>query len=418
MSLHSSQNEVSRNARWHHGRFALLCHGFIGTMHQTPSEAIKYAIPTDLRLIVMSTQSHLKHIVRPNEVAGGVDIFVHSWNPSVATFIDARYRPTLRASLHEQVNRSLHKAQSQALSIGRAAMLMRTYERWNRHLYEMALVIRNDLVVGAPVVMERLHTGHIWFAVICCQQEPETPAQQAEAGRQCGVAKQSRRPHSMLSPCSIDRQWGMGRGGRPAEISLGYYVMDWWFAAEPRVVASWMNIATSWDLYVALLKEHSLHHALFSHYVWPVHVHDVLNLTAQIRFADLQTGLARNAHALLKRDKPLRDCPYTSLGGEAVSQQELLDAPLSKSHFDRAGLYFGYFPRRMAPFARMCPYIQRQRPVVCCNQSCGTQQCDEPTRMGLASTFQICASAVAGPRALINHSHRRRSLTPIAPSKH
>jgi hypothetical protein len=177
--------------------------------------------------------------------------------------------------------------------------------------------------------------------------------------------------------------------------------MDWWFAAEPRVVSTWINIDRQWDVYLGLLKRRRLAGAaLFSHYVWPLHVHDVLNMTAEMRFADLQTGLARNAYGLLRRDKPLRDCPYASVGGEAVSERALLDAPLDEAKYDDEGLYFGHFPRRIAPLARMCPYTQRRTPIACCNQSCGPQQCDEPTQKALRTTLHICASAAAGPRTL------------------
>ena len=192
-----------------HSRFALLCHGFIGTMHQTPSETIHYSMKTDPRVVAISTQSQLANIVNANAEAG-VDVFVHSWNPTIYDFVDAQYGDSLRASLHEPVDRTLPKAQSQALSIGRAALLMRAHERRHRHAYRMALVIRNDLVIGAPVAFEALSPGHIWFALICCWYVPETAAQRAAAERRCGAPSDSRKADWVLSPCQISHQWGHG----------------------------------------------------------------------------------------------------------------------------------------------------------------------------------------------------------------
>eukprot|EP00966_Prymnesium_polylepis_P142489 3289854-Prymnesium_polylepis.1 len=65
-------------------RYALLCHGFIGTMHQTPSETIKFSMKPDARVVTISAQSQMTNIVRAN--AAGVDVFVHSWNPAISEF--------------------------------------------------------------------------------------------------------------------------------------------------------------------------------------------------------------------------------------------------------------------------------------------------------------------------------------------
>ena len=146
-------------------------------MHQTPTDTIHYGMQPDARVTAISAQSHLANIVGANAGRGGVDIFVHSWNPAVSAFIDSQYGGSLRASLHEPVDRTLPKSRSQALSIGRAALLMRAHERRRRHEYQLALVIRNDLVIGAPVFLERLTRSHVWFALICCWYAPENAAQ-------------------------------------------------------------------------------------------------------------------------------------------------------------------------------------------------------------------------------------------------
>lgn len=147
-------------------RFAVLTHGFIGTMHNSPAETIKYGKSCDPRLVVGATQTQVQHLLRPNAEAG-VDVFTHSWNPDVGSFVDRQYGHFLRASLHQPVNSSLEKPRSQALSIGRAALMMRAYERRKGREYAMALVIRNDLVVGAPVDLRAFKPPFVWFATLC-----------------------------------------------------------------------------------------------------------------------------------------------------------------------------------------------------------------------------------------------------------
>ncbi|KAL1508103.1 hypothetical protein AB1Y20_007696 [Prymnesium parvum] len=394
------------------GRFALLCHGFIGTMHQTPSESIRYAMPPDPRVSSASAASHLLHVVAPHAATGGVDVFVHSWNPLLSRLVDAAYGDALRASLHEPVDPSLHKVRSQALSIGRAALLMRAHERRHAHAYRLALVVRNDLVVGAQVRLEALLPQHVWFALICCWYEPETPRERRAAAARCGAPSAGRRADTLLSPCRISHQWGMGRQ-QEAEADLGYYVMDWWFAAAPSVVLSWLDIATHWEKYMSALRARVKGGAVFSHYVWPVHVHDMINQTASVRFADLQTALARNALGLLRKSLPLRDCPYATLNGAPVpphkSAQAMLDLPQREADFDEAGLYFGRFSRRMAPMARMCPYTQQPEPIVCCGQRCGEMTCDAATRQGLNATRRVVESVATRVGRMLNKSVIRDS---------
>ena len=50
------------------------------------------------RLVKLCSATHIEHIVRANEAAGGVDVFVHSWNPEIASVLDRAYAPHLRAS--------------------------------------------------------------------------------------------------------------------------------------------------------------------------------------------------------------------------------------------------------------------------------------------------------------------------------
>lgn len=89
-------------------KYALLLCGLIGTLrggcascaagfsrkHHEPEGA-------SARLVAYVAESHLKHVVRPDAAAGGVDVIVHTWNPEAAVFVDAQYGRHLRISLHQ-----------------------------------------------------------------------------------------------------------------------------------------------------------------------------------------------------------------------------------------------------------------------------------------------------------------------------
>ena len=55
----------------------------------------------DSRLVKLCSATHVEHIVRANEAAGGVDVFVHSWNPELASVLDRAYAPHLRSRWEE-----------------------------------------------------------------------------------------------------------------------------------------------------------------------------------------------------------------------------------------------------------------------------------------------------------------------------
>ena len=175
-------------------------------MHQSPENAIREERPLDARIVRMSARTHLAFVVRPN----GADVFVHTWNPSAARLVSTEYGSSLVAALHERINRSLPKARSQALSIGRAAQLMRGHERRHVHAYQMALVMRNDLVLGEHLAMEEFTPAFLWFATICCERQARERRQKAALAQACGsspsLAETASMQHSLVGHCTLDSQ--------------------------------------------------------------------------------------------------------------------------------------------------------------------------------------------------------------------
>lgn len=130
--------------------YALVLHGLVGSLSWSPSAALWRNDPGSTKLITFCAQSHLAYVVRENWRNGGVDIFLHSWNPELASYIDLAYGQWLRGSSHQQPEFA-DKARSQAVSLGRASSLMYGHELTRGRQYTIALVLRYDAFVSAPI---------------------------------------------------------------------------------------------------------------------------------------------------------------------------------------------------------------------------------------------------------------------------
>ena len=175
-------------------KFALIVHGMIGTILWSPSAALWRHDQGSPRVVKLCAASHMEHIVRANlpacdcgarrsrQRAGGVDVFLHSWNPELARYLDAAYQPHLRGSLH-QPPEFAEKTRSQSLSLARAAALMREREASLGHAYALAFVMRHDLFVAAPVMLSGFDPRKITFSEHCCPRDAVTDAERALVDR-------------------------------------------------------------------------------------------------------------------------------------------------------------------------------------------------------------------------------------------
>lgn len=166
--------------------FALVVHGMLGTILWSPSAALWRGNQGSPRLVKVCSATHVEHIVRANEAAGGVDVFVHSWNPELAEVLDRAYAPHLRSSLHE-LPLYAEKVRSQSLSIARAVRLLRRHERQAAFAYRLVFVMRHDLVVAAPILLASFDPSHITFSEHCCTRDAVTPAERAAVDTRCGA---------------------------------------------------------------------------------------------------------------------------------------------------------------------------------------------------------------------------------------
>ena len=163
----------------------------------------------------------------------------------------------------------------------------------------------------------------------------------------------------VVSHCTVDR-FGGHVAGRTPSVDAAYFVLDWWIAARADVLASWRRIPEEWPAYVALAARLRLPKTLWSHYLWPMHLHDVLNATDRLRFAVSRVSLARLALPLLHRPGACPVDPKVRM----VRPYDAGDAPLPADP--------GVFGARFAPMAAQCPYAT-DAPAVCCGEkrSCG-----------------------------------------------
>jgi hypothetical protein len=188
-------------------RYALVVHGLVGSLSWSPSAALWRNDPGSTKLIKFCSASHLAYIVRSNR-RHGVDVFVHSWNPELADYIDQTYGQWLRGSLH-QPPEFVDKARSQAISLSRAVQLLLQHERVLKRRYTVALVLRFDGFVSAPIDLDGFGGEYIWFSEICCTRHAETPLEKALVLGTCGASNATYRKgkqftRRLLGSCTPD----------------------------------------------------------------------------------------------------------------------------------------------------------------------------------------------------------------------
>ena len=388
--------------------FALVVHGMVGTILWSPSAALWRGNQGSPRLVKLCSATHIEHVVRANEAAGGVDVFVHSWNPELASVLDRAYAPHLRASLHE-LPLYAEKTCSQALSIARAVRLLRRHERDAAFAYRLVFLMRHDLVVAAPILLDGFDPRRITFAEHCCTRDAVTPAEKAAVDTRCAAPGsdptdpvKERYRKRLLGVCTPDLySRGVQRAQR--QPNNPYMVTDWWLAAAPEVLSKFRHISNNWAWYLRRAGELRLQ--VWSHHVWMILVHDVLNMTAHVAFAPgVRIGLARHVYPRLLRRQNCREGPgdgkctlawplgnfYTDPTGECPvlrpsmylkAQMVRLDpVQLRTQPIPTAsnGLLFGYYEPRFASMAAQCSWARHHELITCCGRLphvCGTQEC-------------------------------------------
>ena len=354
-------------------RYALLLHGLLGTelssssgtlvASHSPHSAARDGGHAGRRMLLRHcAATHLRYVVDPSAARGmQVDVFAHSWNREAAPWFAEAYGAVLRRSQHEPpvfTNLTL-KARSQALSIARAANLMREFSALRRVTYTLALALRTDAMISAPVALDRLPTGSVTFAHWCCKHRAMMPAACATGGAAAGALPVL--AHCMVGDYTryLDESGSRSkavRSRRTADIERRYFVMDWWLAGPPALVASWERIASEWDEYAARNEELGIGN-LWSHFIWAQHVHEVLR--TQPRFSSAVCAQIARHH--FEAVRTLQDQARGVESGKALA----LSKPWGGCFVDHDG------NAPLKPTPDQCPRHCEHAPEVAANDAAG-----------------------------------------------
>jgi hypothetical protein len=365
-------------------RYAVLLYGRVGSLETSPTVSLRAKRPNRRRpseaLLQFCAATHRANLIDANLASGGVDVFVHTWNPRQAWLINSLYPGTLRASQHDNITQ-LPSAASQALSIGRAAALARRHETTHNHTYALALALRIDAAALEPLLLHDLSAANIWFAAQCCASAATTPKQVEAVEQQCGhgVDQAEGGPDGRIAEtCRVNHYRRRPSVLRDPAVEAAYHLKDWWFASGLDTVLTWTRIASSWDWYVSraralrILTSQQAQQPLWSHHTWPIHVHDSLSLTATMRFKDWHIGLGR----FLIRPALMISPGRVEVGDGACNDQAYArDVPL----IDSAASFTSAPPHatagRFAVMRHACPVAAHEgnnasvRPIACCGKA-------------------------------------------------
>jgi len=254
----------------------------------------------------------------------------------------------------------------------------------------MCLVLRADLLVGAPIDLRRFDTESVWFAEHCCLNDAAEASTMALVRSRCapGAKGEWKMRKRVLGACRVTQYGGMW-GLQYKKEDWYYFLMDWWLAARPSVVRSWLDINTHWERYKRRLQKLRIAR-WFSHYLWAIHVHDFLNATARVRFMPgVRVNLVRGSYLRLMKHHLGRPSALGEYVTDSVGNCEtLVTAPsggnrtisseaLLASRVPPQSVLGRFFAGRFAPMAEQCALARLPEPVICCGQPshCGTHVC-------------------------------------------
>ena len=277
-----------------HMRLAIVLFGKIGTL-EDPSSYVKDA-HADARVVRLAADSLRRHVIRANPEAS-CDLFIHSWNPSLAPIINKLYAPTHSGAgklwshhqpeIHQQVVSSM-------TSLAAALAARRAHEASTGHPYNLVLAARHDLIWYTPLVLARLPRAQLWLPAQCCRPDAGRDGEMPEGfedairakneeclGDERGVLNAVCTTSRFLRFTSTDRD--MAR-----EAEFNYYVNDWMFIAPSATADTFGQIAERHRAYADALSEVGIY-LNWLHFYWAAHVHHALHVSAGVRPA-LEVG--------------------------------------------------------------------------------------------------------------------------------
>lgn len=352
------------------GRVAVLLIGAIGGFGGVQESASARGPDAgDPKLLISAHASFRTHVIEANPDFA-LDVFCHSWNPSLGLLIDSLYHPVW--SSHEP-RHSNHSVVSYALSLHRALLARSLFStrRWLSH--DLVAALRYDLHWYRPLVWRRLPRAQLWLFGQCCQFDPAavpvpfaTGADRAAASNHRGglvslpehLAYADRAaslqtntlvtppsgPHAPLCPPSSPTgsggsssasvlvsncplSWYLRAGGQHSalaeETEHGYAVNDWGFIAPPQTASTFSELSLNYAAYESAISEIGIR-VSWMHFFFATHIVHAIRASAGVRVA----ALAHIDVTLTRRVHFSRVCPSSNtldLPSTMIAQQHYHD---------------------------------------------------------------------------------------------
>ena len=213
------------------------------------------------------------------------EVFIHSWNPSLAATFDALYRPAW--SLHEREYLK-PPARSALRSLSRALRAKRKYEAARGRPFDLAVCLRHDLLFLEPLRLAALPAGQLWFAPTCCHYTSRVrgaPVPSAVTRAHAAMERTCMGEQGIVQElCRTSVAVASGRGDASKvtlEAERNYFLNDWIFVAPSATADTFAAIAPRYGRYVAVLDEVGIS-VKWMHFFFAAHVH-AINATAGLR---------------------------------------------------------------------------------------------------------------------------------------
>jgi hypothetical protein len=253
-------------------------------------------------LIREGHESFVRHVLAPNPDTR-VEVFAHSWNPSLGALIDLLYRPV--ASTHEREKTATHfggsTVRSALASIKHALGLKMEHERKSGWVYELAMLMRYDVAWHAPLHWPAFPRAQVWAVAHCCGWQPSPTSLPSVTPGMLEVTRQVRKRclgsqvGEVVDYCRVSRyQFPVTSRLPSAEAELNYNLNDWVFFAPSTTLDTLRHVAPNFGSYRGALRELGIE-LDYMHFMLALHIHDVLKVSGGLRGAPVHVTLVRHA---------------------------------------------------------------------------------------------------------------------------
>ena len=145
-----------------HSELALVLYGKIGTLRvsstYTPVDGGEAGVVRQMHA------AYVRNLREPNPRVN-VDVFAHSWTPSLGALVDSLFAPAW--SVHEREHLRPN-ARSAAASFAAALRAKAQHERQRGRRFDLVVSMRYDAILLTPLLIASLPRAQLWFPARCC----------------------------------------------------------------------------------------------------------------------------------------------------------------------------------------------------------------------------------------------------------